>query len=242
MIVIPMLGKSSRFFDSGYSLPKYQLPIGSKTLFELSVRSFERLFLNTPFIFLVRSDFGAKEFVSRELVKLGIKDCRVIEFATETRGQADSVWLGTADYHDDNPLIVFNIDTIRDGFTLPDAANFGDGFLEVFKGEGEGWSFIKTGNDGSVTETAEKIRISDMCSNGLYGFRRLGDFRSSFRQYDALNISVNGELYIAPLYNLLIAKGMNIRYREVDHSKMHHCGTPQDYEAFIHPSLLRLKE
>jgi hypothetical protein len=84
MIVIPMLGKSSRFFDSGYSLPKYQLPIGSKTVFELSVRSFESLFLNIPFIFLVRSDFGAKEFVSGELEKLGIKDFRVIEFATET--------------------------------------------------------------------------------------------------------------------------------------------------------------
>jgi dTDP-glucose pyrophosphorylase len=233
MIVIPMLGKSSRFFDSGYSLPKYQLPIGSKTLFELSVRSFESVFLTIPFIFLVRSDFGAKEFVSCELEKLDIKDFRVIEFATETRGQADSVMLGTADYHDDNFLIVFNIDTIRNGFTLPDATNFGDGFLEVFKSDGDGWSFIKTGSDGSVTETAEKIRISNMCSNGLYGFRRLGDFRSSFRQYAELNISVNGELYIAPLYNWLIDKGMNIRYREVDNSKIHHCGTPKDYEAFI---------
>jgi dTDP-glucose pyrophosphorylase len=233
MIVIPMLGKSSRFFDSGYSLPKYQLPIGSKTLFERSVRSFESLFFSIPFVFLVRSDFGAKEFVSSELQKLGIKDFRVIEFATETRGQADSVMLGTADYHDDNSMIVFNIDTVRDDFTLPDIANFGDGFLEVFKGDGDGWSFIKAGNGGSVIETSEKIRISDMCSNGLYGFRRLGDFRSSFRQYDELNISVNGELYIAPLYNLLIAKGMNIRYREVDNSKIHHCGIPKDYEAFL---------
>ena len=79
MIVIPMLGRSSRFFDSGYLLPKYQLPIGSETLFERSVRSFEKLFFNTHFLFLVRSDFGAKEFVANKLIKLGIKDYRVIE-------------------------------------------------------------------------------------------------------------------------------------------------------------------
>lgn len=232
MIVIPMLGKSSRFFESGYSLPKYQLLIGSKTLFECSVRSFESLFFNTPFVFLVRSDFGAKEFVSAELQKLGINDFRVIEFSTETRGQADSVMLGTADYHDENPLIIFNIDTVRDDFTMPDEISFGDGFLEVFKGDGDGWSFIKAGNAGNVIETSEKIRISDMCSNGLYGFRRLGDFRSSFRQYEGLNVNVNGEFYIAPLYNFLISKGMNIRYREVDNNKIHHCGIPNDYEAF----------
>lgn len=233
MIVIPMLGKSSRFFNSGYLLPKYQLPIGSKSLFERSVRSFERLFFNTHFLFLVRSDFGAKEFVTNELIKLGIKDFRVIEFQTETRGQAESVMLGTLDYHDDNPLIIFNIDTIRDSFNLPKDSDFGDGFLEVFNGVGDGWSFVKAGLDGAVIETSEKKRISNLCSNGLYGFRRIGDFRSAFLQYDLQKMNVNGEIYIAPLYNLLIKKGANIRYRLVDDSKIHHCGIPEDYETVV---------
>lgn len=233
MIVIPMLGRSSRFFDSGYLLPKYQLPIGSETLFERSVRSFEKLFFNTHFLFLVRSDFGAKEFVSNQLIKLGIKDYRVIEFATETRGQADSVMLGTLDYHDNNPLIIFNIDTIRDDFNLPNDTDFGDGFLEVFDGVGDGWSFVKPGLDGNVIETAEKKRISTLCSNGLYGFKRIGDFRSAFVQYDQQKMSVNGEIYIAPLYNILIEKGANIRYRLVDNTRIHHCGIPEDYETFV---------
>ena len=228
-----MLGRSSRFFDSGYLLPKYQLPIGYETLFECSVRSFEKLFFNTHFLFLVRSDFGAKEFVSNKLIKLGIRDYRVIEFNTETRGQAESVILGTRDYNDDNPLIVFNIDTVRDDFILPNDADFGDGFLEVFHGVGDAWSFIKPGSDGNVIETAEKKRISSMCSNGLYGFRRLRDFREAFAHYDQQKMSVNGELFIAPLYNLLITKGANIRYRLIDNNKIHHCGIPEDYEKFV---------
>ena len=39
MIVIPMLGKSSRFFDAGYERPKYQLPLGDGTVFSESVKS-----------------------------------------------------------------------------------------------------------------------------------------------------------------------------------------------------------
>ena len=34
MILIPMMGKSSRFTQAGYKLPKYMLKVGNETLFE----------------------------------------------------------------------------------------------------------------------------------------------------------------------------------------------------------------
>ena len=43
MFVIPMAGSSSRFFEAGFLLPKYQLLIGNETVFEWSVRSFETI-------------------------------------------------------------------------------------------------------------------------------------------------------------------------------------------------------
>jgi hypothetical protein len=211
MIVIPMLGRSSRFLDAGYSVPKYQLPLAGETVFSQSVRSFERQFQEQHFLFLVRNDHSAKEFVSKELAKLGLRDYQIIEFSHETRGQAESVMLG----HD---------------FTWPAAAEFGDGFLEVFRGSGSAWSFVEPGTDHAVIRTAEKQRISDLCSNGLYGFAKLEDFRNAYINYDESGCNVNGEQYIAPLYNHLIERGLKIKYRLVGSDMIDHCGVPADYE------------
>ena len=225
-----MLGKSSRFFNAGYVVPKFQLVLREETIFSLSTRSFEKYFKSEAFLFLVRKDYESKSFVAAEVNKLGIKDYRIIEFSSETRGQADSVFIGLRNYHDDVPLLIFNIDTIRYNFCYPLAKDTGDGFLEVFKGEGENWSFIEPGAGTSVLRTTEKERISDLCSNGLYFFSRTTDFREAFDSYISSGNQVQGELYVAPLYNYLILHGRDIRYQLVESSLINHCGTPEDYE------------
>ena len=65
VIVIPMLGRSSRFFNAGYSIPKYQLPLGGETVFTKVVRSFEAYFNLEHFLFLVRTDQNDFDFVSK---------------------------------------------------------------------------------------------------------------------------------------------------------------------------------
>ncbi|CAH0149742.1 hypothetical protein SRABI118_00499 [Massilia sp. Bi118] len=225
-----MLGRSSRFFNHGYELPKYQLPLAGETVFAQSVRSFSEQFASQHFVFLVRNDFNAKKFVANQLIELGLSDYRIIEFSHETKGQADSVMQGTRDYRGSQPVVIFNIDTIRHGFPWPTIDELGDGFLEVFKAPGDGWSFVEPGHDGIVVRTTEKDRVSDLCSNGMYGFARLEDFRNAYNDYNERGLEVNGEQYIAPLYNNLIARGMNIRYRLIDNGLIDHCGLPADYE------------
>ncbi|TOM80696.1 capsular biosynthesis protein, partial [Vibrio parahaemolyticus] len=60
MIIIPMAGMSSRFFKAGYDKPKYMLEAHGKTLFEHSVESFEALFLDTKFLFIVKDVYNTK--------------------------------------------------------------------------------------------------------------------------------------------------------------------------------------
>lgn len=234
MIVIPMLGKSSRFFEAGYTLPKYQLPLGNETVFVKSIQTFERQFSNTPFLFLIRADHNALEFVTREIAKLGIKDFRIKELNYETRGQAESVSIGTADYDGETPLLIFNIDTIRLNFEVPNKEKYGDGFLEVFQAEGDGWSFVEAGIQNKVLRTTEKQRISNLCSNGMYGFAKCRDFRRAYYEYlnSGENV-INGEIYIAPLYNILIKHGLGINYIEVESENILHCGIPSDYENLV---------
>lgn len=231
MIVFPMLGKSSRFFNAGYLLPKYELPLGGETVFSKVVRSFECLFGTEHFSFIVRTDYGAHSFVKCEVEKMGIKSFEIREIGFETRGQAESVFLGINERDVDDRLIVFNIDTIRLNFSMPSEEMFGDGFLEVFEGVGDGWSFVEPSDGCRVKRTTEKVRISSLCSNGLYCFQRVGDFSEAY--INALeNPEIGaGEIYVAPLYNFLIKNGRDIRYRVVDPDLILHCGIPSDYEC-----------
>jgi hypothetical protein len=42
-----------------------------------------------------------------------------------------------------------------------------------------------------------------------------------------------GEYYVAPLYNELIDKGMDVRYKLTDIEKMKFFGTPKEYKKLI---------
>ncbi len=52
MFVLPMVGLSSRFFDAGYTLPKYQLPLHGRTVFAHVVDSFRDYFDSDEFLFI----------------------------------------------------------------------------------------------------------------------------------------------------------------------------------------------
>jgi hypothetical protein len=237
MIVFPMLGKSSRFYEAGYQQPKYELLVGTESLFCKAVKTFELYFDSLPFLFLVREDHGAADFVSSEISNLGIKDFRILTFDYETRGQADTVMEGLKNYDDNLPLMIFNIDTIRENFVWPES--FEDGFIEVFESEGDNWSFIEPLNQDYVARTTEKERISSLCSNGMYGFSSIALFKLAFKNFLKDD---SDELYIAPLYNYLIDSGYRINYRVVESNAIYHCGVPKDYEQTNKVFLSRFQE
>ena len=143
MIVIPMAGLSSRFFKAGYHIPKYQLPLNNKTIFSWAISSFSNYFITDFFVFIYREIYNTKEFIEQEIQKLGILDYQLICLDHETLGQADTVYQGIANISEDTELFIFNIDSKLLNFTKPSWINQCDGYLEVFQGEGNHWSFIK---------------------------------------------------------------------------------------------------
>ncbi len=233
MIIIPMVGKSSRFFSAGYKEPKYQLNINGESVFSLAVKSFSKYFESEKFLFIVRPDFDAEAFVSLELQRLNVKDFRVHVLDEETMGQAETVYLGMKGFDGSEPIYIFNIDTFRYGFSKPDVARDCDGYLEVFKGEGDHWSFIQVNDSGRVMKTTEKERISDLCSDGLYYFKRKSDFDRAYLSAKSSNDTVKGAFYIAPLYNQLIQEGLLIGYDLIDAKEIGFCGTPSEYELLL---------
>ena len=236
MFIFPMAGVSRRFSEAGYTLPKYMLQAGGTSVFKHVLNGFRAHFDAEPFLFICRDVAGTVNFVKTECAALGIKNMQIVTLAETTRGQAETVQLGLerAGVDANTPITIFNIDTIHAGFQYPptDVMTKADGALEVFRGQGDAWSFARTKSDADMTvlETAEKRRISPLCSSGLYYFRSAKMFSDAYAA--ELHKPQASELYIAPLYNHLIKLGLHVVAFEVSASALTPCGIPAEYEAF----------
>ncbi len=233
-IIIPMAGLSQRFVDAGFTLPKYMLYVGSRSVFNITMSSFEKYFCTTRFLFIARNDYDTRLFIEKECEIMGIKDYEIVILEHTTRGQAETVYLGLKAILSppNENIVIFNIDTIRNNFSFPkDLLKF-DGYLEVFKGKGNNWSYAEPfgNNSQKVKRTAEKEEISDLCSTGLYYFKSAPDFCSAFEQY---RDEVNSELYIAPLYNVLIKNDKEIYYHLIKYDEVIFTGVPSEYLQLV---------
>jgi CTP:molybdopterin cytidylyltransferase MocA len=245
MIIFPMAGRSSRFYKAGFTRPKYMLPLGKSyrgvSVFRACVESFKSYFGSETFVFVHLNDEGVREFLEAELKAAGVpeKSCRFVALEDTTSGQAETVAKGIegSELDVDEQLIIFNIDTIRPGFKLPECVNNKDvaGYIEVVKADGDHWSFVGAAENGRVETVTEKKRISDLCSTGLYYFRSTEAFLKAYRTTQDVDVKSlqGGERYVAPLYNILIAQGQDIRYDLIPMSQVLFSGTPDEYGALL---------
>jgi hypothetical protein len=235
MIVIPMAGLSKRFADAGYGWPKYMLPLRGQSVFDWAVGSFHAYFNDLRFLFIARDVAGTGRFIERSCNALGIRSASIVMLDEPTAGQAETVEWGLIRARVDSmePITIFNIDTFRPGFRFPTAAWWrqSDGYLEVFRGSGANWSYVRPSpnEDHRALETAEKKQISDLCCTGLYHFARADSFLTALAREREQPTAA--ELYVAPLYNHLIADGQHIHFEVIDTSHVVFCGVPAEYEA-----------
>ncbi len=240
MIVIPMAGLSTRFYEAGYSIPKFELKAKGKTLFHHSVKSFETYFAEEKFLFIALKKYKSEKFINNECFKMGIKNFSIVTLDNPTRGQAETIYEGLKEYKisDSESILIFNIDTFRPKYIFPKEFNIQemDGYLETFIGTGANWSNVVPLNEEekTVKYTAEKKQISNFCCTGIYYWRQSKDFFEAFeKSYLAKDIKeMESEFYIAPMYNFLINKSKKVHYSIVDRNEVILCGTPREYEDF----------
>ena len=232
-IIIPMAGLSSRFTKGGYTLPQYMLYVKNKSLFSMALGSFNKYFKSANFVFVARELYDTRRFIDEECKLLGVNKYSIIILDKPTRGQAETVMEGVrlAGIKTDESILIFNIDTFRPNFTYPPLMELWDGYLEVFIGNGKNWSYALTESPTStrVVETAEKREISNLCSTGIYYFKKAGDFVSAYEKMLESGSSVN-EMYVAPLYNYMISLNKNIHVEIINREDVIFCGTPSEYE------------
>ena len=235
-VVITMGGLGSRFRKAGYTVPKYMIEAKGKTLFEWSMVSLDGFRDDVrQYIFIAMKDESAdaEAFIREKCASLGIKDFKVILIDYLTDGQATTAMLASKYWKKDDALLIYNIDTYIESGSMNSGQIRGDGFIPCFRADGTHWSFVRLDESGKAVEIREKERISDNCTLGAYYFRTCALYEDLYREYysDARNL-VNGEKYVAPLYNFLLEKGGEIYIADIPAEKVHVLGTPEELQTF----------
>ncbi len=236
-IVVPMAGRGSRFADAGYALPKPLLPIHGVPMIELVVANL------TPaeparFVFICRREH-LEQYGFASALRRVAPGCAIVPIDAVTEGAACTVMLGESAVAADAPLIIANSDQWIDHDVDAHLATLRrqslDGLIMTMTAHDPKWSFVELDAARGVTNVVEKEVVSDEATVGVYTFARAGDYFRAARAMIAAGKRVNGEFYVAPTYNELIAGGARIGIDNVgaDRAGMYGLGTPADYEDFL---------
>ena len=241
-----MAGESSRFKMAGYTQPKYFLPVSGRPLFDWTVLSFQKYFKSQFFLFIAKNSYDVRESLEERIRVLGIQNSACIFLNEPTRGQAETVHLGVQEYlkgclnqlenKHDEPMVIFNIDTIRPGITFP-KFHKAMAWIEVFKAQGNHWSFVlpNPNEPHLVQACSEKVRISDFCCTGLYSFLSPAQFELAYLK--ELDSPSSFELFVAPIFNHVLTSGGSVAWDEVPSKDVLLAGVPLEYESLLNIDL-----
>lgn len=236
-IVVTMAGRGSRFTAAGYTVPKYEIMAHGASLFDWSMRSLEHFITaDSRLIFVCLAENKSGPYVLERCAALGWRDVHIVELDELTDGQASSAYLSRDLWLPDAPLLIYNIDTYvePDALRPRDIKPGSDGWVPCFQVPGDHWSFVQVGADGWAVDLAEKRRISEYASIGLYWFADAAAYADAYRRFfaDPANL-VRGERYVAPLYRQLLDDGAKVSISGLPVSSVHVLGTPAELEQFL---------
>ncbi len=230
-VVIPMAGAGSRFVNAGYTFPKPLIEVNHKPMIQVIV---ENLNIKANFIYLVQKEHYEK-YNLKYLLNLITPNCKIIQVDGVTEGAACTTLLAKDYIDNDKHLLIAN----SDQFIEWDSNNFYysasdvkiDGSILTFESTHPKWSFVKLDVNGYLTELAEKKPISNIATVGIYHWSRGSDYVKYAEQMIEKNIRVNGEFYVAPVYNEAVLDGKKVKIYNIN--KMWGLGTPEDLNKFL---------
>ena len=226
-LLIPMAGLGKRFRDKGYHVPKPLVIVDDKQIIDYS---FESININDyeNIIFVILREY-INNFRLDEILKNKFGDKIHIVIVNElTNGSVCSCLAATKLINNENPLIIYTLDV--NFFPKFNYNNHGENFVLTFSSNSPNYSYAELGADGSVIRTEEKNAISNHALVGIYGFSSGKVFVGAAEKMINLQIKINNEYYIAPLYNIIIAEGMDVKSYAIE--KIHVIGTPEEMHFF----------
>jgi len=236
-IVVPMAGAGSRFANAGFKLPKPLIPVGDIPMIRLVIENV-RPKREHRFIFIVQDAHDTEHGLAQQLRTWAGSTATVVRVNGLTQGAACTVLAAEHFLNSLDPLMIVNsdqwIDVSIDDY-LDRSDEFRDGLIMTMQAHDPKWSFVELNPEGHVERVVEKEVISDMATVGIYNFARGADFVSAAKDMIAANERVNGEFYVAPVYNRLIRNAARIGTFSIgsEANGMYGLGIPADLRLFL---------
>jgi len=225
-----MAGRGSRYANVGYTKPKPLIEINGKPMLYHAFQSVK----DVPYekvIFIALKEHELAYDVSKIIKEQIVTDFELVLLDDVTEGQLCSVLTASHFFKENQALLIAASDSfIESNIAEEVKTSQADGIISVINLPGEQWSFAKTDENGKVIEVAEKTRISDYASTGIYYFNDAIRFEQQAKRLIQQKETTKGEYYIMPLFNKYIADGAEI---ELSHAKsMWDMGTPEAKQKF----------
>ena len=231
-VVIPMAGRGSRFSSEGYATPKPLIEVLGKPMIAWALESYRDI-AYSEMIFVALREHEEAFQLSTLLPELAGHPVTLILLDDVTEGQLCTVLAAKSSIDCAEDVLVGNADSLiysEIGDEIINRRPECRGIISVINLPGERWSFAKTDESGRVVQVAEKMRISDHCSTGLYYFSSGHELVTIGEAMVREQEKTHGEYYVIPVYQKLIDKGLR-----VDISLAHEMwdmGTPQSLANF----------
>ncbi len=236
-IVVPMAGAGSRFAKAGYVDPKPLIPVRGTPMIHLVINNL-RPSCAHRFIFICQQAH-INQYGLREKLAQWAPGCEVVGIDGLTEGAACTVLAARQFITLHEPLMIANsdqyVDMDIDDYLATMEQDHRDGLIMTMTANDPKWSFVGLAPDQTVTNVVEKKVISNEATVGIYNFRKGGDFLKAADLMIEKKLKVNGEYYVAPVYNEMIRVGARIGIYNIgeEAAGMYGLGIPADLDLFL---------
>lgn len=238
-IVIPMAGRGSRFKNAGVDTLKPLISVLRKPMVKWTFESLSRTIPDlqpSDYIFVFLEDHEKEHCVSEKIKEiLGSNNAKTLFIPEVTEGAACTALIAAKTVNPEEEIAVCDCDQF---FVCPQFAfmrtmalqsDWG-GLIPTHETTNPGASYAEVGQDGNITQTAEKKLISTHGAIGLYYFTKAKYFADAAEVMIRKNARTKNEFYMCPVYNEVIALGKVVRI--VPTELWMTLGTPEDTEYF----------
>ena len=240
-LVIPMAGSGSRFRDAGYPLAKPLLPIRGVPMYQVVLANVLHDSVRNVVI-VARAEWRLEPTIRALSASSGLH-IELIEVEQTTGGPAETVEFAIPHLKPGVPVVVANSDqyvdaSLNDFYALCQMEDVA-GVILAMEDDDPKWSYVAVDESGRATQVREKKVISPLATVGIYGFSSPETLCQGFRAMRQAGDQTNGEWYVAPSYNYMIADSQTVRVVNLGPigTVMHGLGIPVDYENFLSSSV-----
>ncbi len=231
-VVVPMAGRGSRLATLGVTTPKPLVPVAGRPMVAWALESLAGLSYS-EMIFVALKAHDRDRRLKEALRPWVTGEPSVVQLDDVTEGQLCTVLAAREFIDTDEDLLIASSDTyvISDlGEAIARRDERCRGLISVADVPGDQWSFARTDERGRVAEVAEKVRISDHASTGLYYFSSGREFVEVADEIVRRGQKTRGEYYVIPVYQKYVARGWWVGISKA--TAMWDMGSPAPLETF----------